>query len=415
MEVVHPRCAGIDVSKRDAKVCVRVQGGEGRRTSSTVTTWGAMTNQILALRDHLAAQQVTVVIMESTSDYWRPFYYVLEADFEVMLVNAREVKNVPGRKSDVSDAAWLADLGAHGLLRASFVPPEPIRQLRDLTRTRAHITQERTREVQRLEKLLESAGIKLSSVATDIIGVSGRLMLQALIDSQGSADPAVLADLAKRRMRSKIPLLAEALNGRFTAHHAFMTRLFLDRIDAHTKDITMLSERIDELMKPFLPARDLLESIPGFSQTVAEVFIAETGGDMTQFPTPEQLASWAGVSPGSNESAGRVKSTKTRPGNRYLKGALGVAALNQARTRKTYFSAKYRRLTSTRGPMKAIVAVEHAMIIAAYHMLTNAEFYRDPGPDYYTRLDPARAKARAVRQLEALGYQVNIQPQKQAG
>jgi Transposase and inactivated derivatives len=189
-----------------------------------------MTNQILALRDHLAAQQVTVVIMESTSDYWRPFYYLLEADFEVLLVNAREVKNVPGRKSDVSDAAWLADLGAHGLLRASFVPPEPIRQLRDLTRTRTHITAERTREVQRLEKLLESAGIKLSSVATDITGVSGRLMLQALIDSQGTADPAVVADLAKRRMRSKIPVLTEALNGRFTAHHAFMTRLFLDRI-----------------------------------------------------------------------------------------------------------------------------------------------------------------------------------------
>src|SRR5664280_831966 len=329
MEVVHPRCAGIDVSKRDAKVCIRIQGGNGRKTSSTVTTWGSMTNQIRALRDHLAAQQVTVVIMESTSDYVRPFYYVLEADFEVLLVNAHEVKNVPGRKSDVSDAAWLADLGAHGLLRASFVPPEPIRQLRDLTRTRTHITRERTREVQRLEKLLESAGIKLSSVATDITGVSGRLMLQALIASQGAADPGVAADLAKRRMRSKIPVLTGALNGRFIAHHAFLTRLFLDRIDAHTKDIELLSERIDGLMEPFLPARDLLESIPGFSQTVAEVFIAETGGDMTQFPTAAHLASWAGVSPGSNESAGRVKSTKTRPGNRYLKGALGVAALNQ--------------------------------------------------------------------------------------
>ena len=257
MEVVHPRCAGIDVSKRDAKVCIRVQGGNGRKTSSTVTTWGSMTNQILALRDHLAAQQISVVVMESTSDYWRPFYYVPEADFEVLLVNAHEVKNVPGRKTDVSDAAWLADLGAHGLLRASFVPPEPIRQLRDLTRTRTHITQGRTREIQRLEKLLESAGIKLSSVATDITGVSGRLMLQALIDSQGTADPAVMADLAKRRMRSKIPVLTEALNGRFTAHHAFMTQLFLDRIDGHTKDIAMLSERIDGLMKPFLPAREL--------------------------------------------------------------------------------------------------------------------------------------------------------------
>src|SRR6478736_2149723 len=329
MEVVHPRCAGIDVAKQDAKVCIRIQGSNGRKTSSTVTTWGSMTNQILALRDHLAAQQVTVVIMESTSDYWRPFYYILEADFEVLLVNAHEVKNVPGRKTDVSDAAWLADLGAHGLLRASFVRPEPIRQLLDLTRARTQISQGRTREIQRLEKLLESTGIKLSSVATDITGVSGRLMLQALIDSQGTADPAVIADLAKRRMRSKIPVLTEALNGRFTAHHAFMTRLFLNRIDVHTKDIETLSARIEELMTPFVPARELLESIPGFSQTIAEVFIAETGGDMTQFPTPGHLASWAGVSPGSNESAGRVKSTKTRPGNRYLKGALGIAALTR--------------------------------------------------------------------------------------
>jgi transposase len=415
MEVVHPRCAGIDISKKDAKVCIRIQGSGGRRTSSTVTTWGAMTNEILALKDFLVEQQVTVAVMESTSDYWRPFYYVLEADLEVLLVNARDVKSVPGRKTDVSDATWLADLGAHGLLRASFVPPEPIRQLRDLTRARTHITQGRTREIQRLEKLLESSGIKLSSVASDITGVSGRLMLQALIDSQGTADPAVMADLAKRRMRSKIPVLTEALNGRFTAHHAFMTQLFLDRIDGHTRDITTLSERIDGLMKPFLPARELLESIPGFSQIIAEIFIAETGGDMTQFPTAGHLASWAGVSPGSNESAGRVKSTKTRPGNRYLKGALGVAALNQARTKKTYFSAKYRRLASTRGPMKAIVAVEHSMLTAAWNMLSNGAFYRDPGPDYYTRHDPARTKARAVKLLEALGYDVTLQQVAQAG
>ena len=415
MEVMHPRCAGIDVSKRDAKVCVRIQGGSGRKTSSTVTTWGAMTNQILALREYLAEQRVTVVVMEATGDYWRPFYYLLESDFAVMLVNARSVRNVPGRKSDVSDAAWLADPGAHGLVRASFVPPEPIRELRDLTRARTHITQERTREVQRLEKQLEDSGIKLSSVATDITGVSGRLMLQALIDSAGTADPAVLADLAKRRMRSKIPVLTEALNGHFTAHHAFMTRLFLDRIDAHTKDIQALSERIAGLMEPFLPARELLESIPGFSQLVAEVFIAETGGDMTQFPSPDQLASWAGVSPGSNESAGRVKSTKTRPGNRYLKGALGVAALNQAKSNKTFLSAKFHRLTRTRGPMKAIVAVEHAMLTAAWTMLTNGEFYRDPGPDYYTRHDPAKTRARAVRQLQALGYDVTIKPLQQAG
>jgi len=255
----------------------------------------------------------------------------------------------------------------------------------------------------------------LSSVAADIMGVSGRLMLQALIDQQGAADPAAIADLAKRRMRSKIPDLTEALTGHFTAHHAFMTRMFLDRIDAQSKDIAVLSERIENLMEPFLPARELLESIPGVSQIVAEIVIAETGADMTQFPTPEQLASWAGVSPGAHESAGKVKSSKTRPGNRYLKGALGVAALTALRsTTHTYFAAKYRRLAPTRGPMKALVAVEHSMLTAAWHMLQNGDFYRDLGADYYTRREPSKAKARAIKQLEALGYQVTIEPQQQA-
>ena len=408
MDVVHPRCAGIDISKKDAKVGVRIQGSGGNRTVSTVTTWGSMTNQILALREHLLGEQVTCVVMEATGDYWRPFYYLLEDDLQVMLVNARDVRNVPGRKTDVSDAAWLADLGAHGLVRASFVPPEPIRQLRDLTRTRTVITRERSREIQRLEKLLEDAGVKLSSVASDITGVSGRLMLHALI--AGRRDPAGLAELAKGRMRSKIPALTEALTGHFTAHHAFLAQLFLDRIDAHTADIDTLSARIETLMDPFLPARELLESIPGFSQRVAEVFIAETGADMSVFPTAAHLASWAGTSPGSHESAGRSKSTKTRPGNRYLKGALGIAALAASRSKNTYFSAKYRRIATRRGPMKAIVAVEHAMLIAAWNMLTNGDFYRDPGADYFTQRQPTKSKARAIAQLEALGYHVDLQP-----
>lgn len=408
MDVVHERCAGIDISKRDAKVSVRIQGSGSRRTTSTVTTWGAMTSQILGLREHLLQQQVTVVVMETTGDYWRPFYYLLEGDFEVMLVNAREVRNVPGRKSDVSDAAWLADLGAHGLVRASFVPPEPIRVLRDLTRARTVITRERSREINRLEKVLEDAGIKLSSVATDITGVSGRLMLEALI--QGREDPAVIAELAKRRLRSKIPALTEALNGHFTTHHEFMTRLFLDRIDAHTADIERLSARIAEAMQPLQQARELLISIPGFSKTIAEVFLAETGGDMAVFPTAGHLASWPGTAPGSNESAGRVKSSKTRPGNRYLKGALGTAALSASRSKRTYFSAKYRRVASRKGPMKAVVAVEHAMLVAAWHMLTRDESYRDPGADYFTRRVPTKTKARAIGQLEALGYRVTLQP-----
>ena len=408
MDVVHPRCAGIDCSKKDAKVCVRVQGQSNRAKSATVSTWGATTGQILALREHLIAEKVSCVVIESTSDYWKPFYYLLDDGLDVVLVNAASVRNLPGRKTDVSDAAWLADLGAHGLVKASFVPPAPIRELRDLTRARTVITRERTREVQRLEKLLEDAGIKWSSVASEITGVSGRAILEALIG--GQHDPATLADLARRRLRSKIPALTEALTGRFSEHHAFMARLFLDRIDAHSADITRLDERIEAAMEPFRPARDLLISIPGFSRIVAEIFIAETGGDMKVFPSAGHLASWAGLAPGSNESAGRVKSSRTRPGNRYLKGALGIAALSAARSKNTYFCAKYKRIASRRGPMRAVVAVEHAMVIAAWNLLTNGDFYRDPGADYYTAHRPAVSKARAVNQLQALGYRVTLEP-----
>jgi transposase len=414
MDVVHPRCAGVDVSKRDAKVCVRVASTGRGKAASTVTTWGSVTNQILALRDHLIAERVTLVVMEATSDYWKPFFYLLEdGPFEVMLVNARHVKNLPGRKTDVSDAAWLADLGAHGLVRGSFVPPEPIRQLRDLTRTRTTITRERGREIQRLEKLLEDAGIKLSSVASDITGVSGRAMLAALIG--GTRDPAQLADLAKRRMRSKIPALTEALTGRFSDHHAFLARLHLNLIDQHTAAIDKLTARIEVVIEPFRGARDLIVTIPGISTGVADVIIAETGADMTRFPSAGHLASWAGTCPGSNESAGRIKSTHTRPGNPYLKGALGIAAMSAARSHGTYLSAKYRRIAARRGPVKAIVAIEHAMLIAIWNMLTTGECYNDPGDDFYTRLNPDKTKNRAIDQLRKMGYDVTLNPLTAAG
>ena len=409
MDVVHPRCCGIDVSKRDAKVCVRVAGTGRAKASSTVTTWGSMTNQVLALMDHLICEQVTLVVMEATSDYWKPFYYLLEdGPFEVMLVNARHVKNLPGRKTDVSDAAWLAELGAHGLVRGSFVPPEPVRQLRDLTRTRTTITRQRGQEIQRLEKLLEDAGIKLSSVATDICGVSGRAMLEALI--AGERDPARLAELAKRRMRSKIPALTEALTGRFGEHHGFLARLHLELIDGHTKVIDELTARIEVVIEPYRGARELMVTIPGISTGVADVIIAETGADMTRFPSAGHLASWAGTCPGNNESAGRVKSTRTRPGNPYLKGALGVAALAAARTKGTYLSTKYRRIATRRGPVRAIVAVEHAMLIAIWNMLNTGELYCDPGDDFYTRLNPDKAKQRAIDQLRQMGYAVTLNP-----
>lgn len=426
MEVVHSRCAGLDVSKKDVKACIRVQGRGRRATSTTVTTWGSTTTEILALREHLIAEQVGCVVIESTSDYWKPFYYLLEDALNVMLVNAKAARNVPGRKTDVSDAAWLAELGAHGLLRASFVPPEPVRALRDLTRARTVITRARTKEIQRLEKLLEDAGIKLSAVASNIVGVSGRAMLEALI--AGQRDPVMLADLAKQRLRDKIPALTEALRGRFNDHHAFMARLYLDRIDAHTADIARLEERIEEAITPFRAVRELLMSIPGWSQIVADVFIAETGADMSVFPTAEHLASWAGVAPGCNESAGRVKSAAISPGDRHLKAALGVAALSAARSKDTYYAARYRRIAGRppadtrgnknrrhRGPAQiALVALEHKMLTDAWNMLVNGAFYQDPGPDYYTRYQPEKAKAKAIKQLERLGYHVSLEPRIEA-
>lgn len=406
MNILHPRCAALDVSKKDAKVCVRIV--QGRKPVETVTTWGSMTNQILALREHLIEQRVTCVVMEATGDYWKPFYYLFEdlEGVEVMLVNAHEAKNLPGRKTDVSDAAWLAQLGAHGLLRASFVPPEPIRELRDLTRARTAITRDRSREVQRMEKLLEDAGIKLSVVASNIMGVSGRAMLQSLIE--GQHDPVVLADLAKRRLRSKTPELVEALTGRFREHHSFMAQMHLRLIDQHTQAIDDLTARIEVVIEPFRAFHELICSIPGISTLVADVITAETGGDMTQFPTAGHLTSWAGVCPGHHESAGRVKSARTRPGNHYLKGALGTTALTVARNKDTFLGARYRRLSSRIGKSKAIVATERTVLVVIWNMAHTGALYDDLGADYYLTRKPDRAKQRAIHQLETMGYTVTL-------
>jgi len=367
-----------------------------------------MTNQILALRDHLVAERVTCAVMEATGDYWKPFYYLLEdAEFEVMLVNARHVKNLPGRKTDVADATWLAQLGAHGLVRASFVPPAPIRELRDLTRTRTALTRERSREVQRLEKLLEDAGIKLSAVASDITGVSGRAMLAAMIE--GERDPVALAEMARRRLRSKIPALTQALTGRFTDHHVFLARLHLDLIDRHTAAIAEITARIEVVIEPFQGFRDLITTIPGIGPLVADVIIAETGADMTRFPTAGHLSSWAGTTPGHNESAGRIKSTKTRPGNPYLQGALGAAAMACAQNPSSYLGARYRRIASRRGPQKVNVAIQRKMLTTIWHMGRDGTLYDDPGAEFFTRLNPERAKNRAIHQLQAMGYQVTLE------
>lgn len=408
MDVIHERAVGMDISKRDAKVCVRVPGKRAGTFDHTTRTWGATTREVLALREFLIEQKVTTVVMEATGDYWKPFYYLLEEALPVTLVNARDVKNLPGRKTDVSDAAWLAQLAAHGLVRASFVPPEPIRELRDLTRARATLVHERTREIQRLEKVLEDAGIKLSSVASALVGASGRLMLDALV--AGERDPHVLAGLAKGRLRNKTPELVEALSGRFRDHHAFLVQLHLTQLDHLTDAIDQVTERIEVVIEPFRGIRDALSTIPGFSTRVADVVIAETGGDMSVFPTAAHLASWAGVCPGSNESAGRVKSTKTRPGNNQLKAALGIAALSASQQKNTYFAVKYRRIASHRGQVKAVVAIEHTMLIAVWNMITTGQAFEELGADYYTKRKPDQAKSRALAQLRGLGYNVTLTP-----
>lgn len=325
---------------------------------------------------------------------------------EVLLVNARHVKNLPGRKTDVADATWLAQLGAHGLVRGSFVPPEPIRQLRDLTRTRTAITRERSREAQRLEKLLEDTGITLSTVASDILGVSGRAIPERLI--AGERDPTALADLAKRRPRSKIPSPTEALVGRFAEHHAFLARVHLDLIDRHTTAIDQLTQRIEVLIEPFQGFHDLICSIPGISTRIADVIIAETGADMAVFPTTKHLASWAGTTPGNNEPAGKVRSSRTRPGNPYLQGALGQAAMWATQSPRTFPGARYRRTASRRGPPRANVAVQHTLLTAIWHTGTTGTLHEDLGGDHHSRLNPERTRTPAIRQLEAIGYRVTL-------
>jgi transposase len=410
LDIMHERCAALDIGKKDLKACVRTPSPSGRRSRrQEIRTFATTTNALLGLRDWLVAEQVTLVVMEATGDYWRAAFYLLEDELNVSLVNAAHAKGLPGRKTDVADAAWLCQMGECGLLRASFVPPEPIRHLRDLTRYRATLTAERSREAQRLEKELEDAGIKLAAVATDILGVSGRAMLEALV--AGERDVRVLASKAKARMRPKIPALVEALTGNFGAHHAFLCRLHLARIDQLSAAIAELSARIEAELRPFARQLEQLQTIPGVGQSTAEVIIAETGGDMGRFRTAAHLASWAGVCPGHHESAGKRKSGRTRHGNRWLAAALGTAAMAASRTKdKTYLGARYQRLVPRLGKQKSLVALEHCILTAVWHMLTDNADYHDLGGDYFTRLDPERATRRAIRQLNALGYTVRLDP-----
>jgi transposase len=406
METIVERPAGLDVHKAQVTACARIPT-EGGGREQHVAEFPTTVQGLLTLRDWLAAQGVTQVTMEATGVYWKPVWAILEDDFECVLVNARHVKQVPGRKTDVSDAAWICQLAEAGLLRASFVPPKPIRALRNLTRYRKTQIQERQREANRLHKALEDTGVKLDCVATDILGASGRAMLAALIE--GTTDPEVLADLAKGRLRAKIPALREALEGRFDRLHSVWIGAILDHIDFLDEQIAGLSEAIDEQIAPFESAVELLRSIPGVQRRTAEVIVAEIGTDMSVFPSAKHLASWAGQCPGNDRSAGRRRSGKTRNGSKWLDWALEEAALAAVGSKDAYLAAQYRRLRPRRGHKKALGAVKHSMICACWHMLSTGELYRDLGGDYFQRRDPERATKRLVHQLEALGHSVTLE------
>jgi transposase len=379
------------------------QGGWGQE----IRTFGTMTVDLLALSDWLLACGCTHVAIESTGDYWKPVFNILEGTFEVLLVNAQHVKAVPGRKTDVKDAAWLAELLQHGLLRASFIPPVAQRELRDLTRYRSTFSQERVTLINRVQKLLEDANIKLAAVASDIMGVSGRAMLAALV--AGHTEPHALAELAKGRLRSKRDLLAQALDGRVKPHHRFVLTELLCQIDSLDETIARFDAQIQAICGPFDEAVELLDTIPGVARRTAEMLVAEIGTDMTRFPSAGHLASWAGVAPGNHESAGKRTSGKARKGNRFLRTTLVQAAHAAARTRGTYLSAQYRRLAARRGKKRAILAVAHSMLVMAYYMIQRQEPYRDAGADFFDRLQPEDAARRLVKRLESLGYHVTLQ------
>jgi transposase len=407
MDTVIERCAGLDIGKTSFTACVRVPGA-GTRRRGEVRTFSAMSSGILDCRQWLAEQRVSLVGMEATGVYWKPVYYLLEDEFECWLLNARHMHNVPGRKTDVSDAAWIAQLLEHGLVRPSFVPPPPIRRMRDLTRYRASLVHERTREIQRLEKLLEDAGIKITSITSHTLSKSSRAMIEALI--AGVRDPNALADLARGRMRTKIPQLAEALHGRFSAHHALLCRAMLDRIDHANATMDTISAQIDTELAPFHRQLEHLITIPGISKRIAETIIAEIGPDMSRFATADHLASWAGMCPGNNESAGKHYTGRTRTGDPWLRGALGEAAMAASRTRHTYLATRYRRLSKRRGNKRALVAVGHSILIAVWHILTHDTDYHDLGPDHYTNPTNRTHQAqRLTAQLAQLGYHVTVE------
>ncbi len=407
MQVVYARCAGLDVHKKTVVAC-RILPGDNGAWQVEVRTFGTMTVELLQLADWLRAGGVTHVAMESTGVYWKPVFNLLEGDFEVLLVNAKHIKFVPGRKSDVKDAQWIAELLQHGLLKASFIPELPQRELRELVRYRTHLIQERTREVNRVQKVLEDANLKLASVATDIMGVSGRSMLQAII--AGQDDPTALAELAKGRMRPKIAALEKALTGRVRDSHRLLLRIHLEHIDELNAKIGELDREIDHLISPFNPEQliERLDAIPGVGLITAQIVIAELGIDMSRFPTHGHAASWAGLAPGKNESAGRNHSARTLKANRYLRAALVEAALAAGKTH-TYLGEKYRRLARRRGKKRAAVAVARTLLTIIYHMIRQGSEYMERGATYFDQLHSQSTQQWLTRRLERLGFQVTLE------
>lgn len=405
MEVLYRRCAGLDVHKDEVVACVRV--GTGSATRREQMRFGTTTGSLMALSDWLSSHQCTHVVMEATGVYWKPVWHVLEGHFDLLLANAREVRNVPGRKTDINDATWLADLLAHGLVRSSFVPPEPIQDLRDLTRTRKQLTREVSQHTLRIQKVLEDANVKLSSVVSDTLGVTGRRILDAILESR--TDPTELAALADPRIRASRADLAEALRGRVTDHHRFMLKVHLTQVDALDGLIAKIDHRIEEKIGPFQQAAERLATIPGISRTAAHVIIAEVGPEMSRFPTAAHLVSWAGLCPRMDESAGTRRSTRIRDGNVWLKTMLVQCAWAASRRKDSYLRAQLHRIKTRRGAKKAAVAVAASILTIAYHLLRDEKAtYHDLGATYFDQRDKTRVTKRLLKRLADLGLEVEV-------